>query len=289
MRSAFVIALVLALVLGASNAHAQQAPDREGSRWVPKRQLRVGTGDLITTGAAAGVALGSAIIAPFSKHATGGVFFDEDARDALRLRSMNARYTARDASDVGISLEITWPFLVDALVTAWWYRGNAPLARDMAIVSAETLTLTAAVQGLTADLTSRQRPYGRLCGTELAASSPDCSGAIRYRSFFSGHSANSFAAASMMCVHHLGMGLLGAPWDAVACGSSLSVATATSLFRVMSDMHYASDVIVGAVVGGAIGVLVPALHLTGGRTTTAGRVEVRVAPVGQGLGLMGSF
>ncbi len=264
------------------------------SEWRPRRTLHTDVTDLLVTGGAAGLALSAAIIPPASRHAKGGVLFDEGARDFLRVSSRDGRYIVRDASDVGVSLASTWPFLVDALLTAWWHRGDVRLARNMALVSAEAFTLAAAAQGMTNTLVSRERPYGRLCGTEeLPDSSVDCQGNVRYRSFFSGHSTLSFTSAGLLCVHHLGLGLLGGPWDAMTCVSGFGVAVSTAMFRVMSDMHYATDVSVGAIVGTSVGLLVPWLHLGPPPGTPeaarAGRIDVRVTPVGQGIGLAGSF
>lgn len=264
------------------------------AKWDPKRTVQTSTADLAITGAATGVALAAAIIPPTSKHAKGGVLFDEDARDALRIDSRYGRYAVRDASDVGVSLASTWPFLVDALLTAWWHRGDVKLARNMALVNAEAFMIAAAAQGMTNTLVSRERPYGELCGTdEMPENSVDCQGNVRYRSFFSGHSTLSFTSAGLLCVHHLGLGLLGGPWDTVTCAAGFGVAATTALFRVMSDMHYASDITVGAVIGTSAGLLVPWLHLGPPPGTPAsdraGRVDIRVTPVGQGLGLTGTF
>lgn len=264
------------------------------TEWRPRRTMQATTADLFVTGGAAGIAIAAAIIPPSSKHARGGVLFDEGARDFLRIGSPEGRYLVRDASDVGVSLASTWPFLVDALVTAWWHRGDVKLARNMALVSAEAFMLSAAAQGMTNTFAGRERPYGRLCGTDqLPENGVDCQGNVRYRSFFSGHSTLSFTSAGVLCVNHLGLGLLGGPWDAVTCVTGFGVATSTALFRVMSDMHYATDVTVGAIVGTSVGLLVPWLHLGPPPGTPeierAGRIDVRVAPVGQGIGLTGTF
>ena len=280
--------LALAICVAAPRVHAQE-PDRDGIRWNPKRDMRAGTTDWIVTGGAAGVALGAAIVSPLSDHARGGVLVDEEARDTLRARARQVRFALRDASDVGVSLASTWPFLVDALLTAWWYRGDSRLARDMAIVTAETFSIVAALQGVTNNLVSRERPYGRLCGEPgFPDSSIECEGNVRYRSFFSGHASLSFASASAVCVNHLGVGLLGAPWDALTCASGYVIATTTAMFRVAGDMHYISDVAVGALVGTSIGLLVPSLHLSRPLVETRA-MDVRITPVGQGIGLSGSF
>jgi len=197
---------------GGQGRHIALVFNCDGERagdWQPRRNIYTNTGDVILTGAAASVALGMAIMAPLSKHPRGGVLFDEAARDALRIGNLDSRYMIRDASDVGASITTTWPFLVDALLTAWWYRGDVKLARNMALVAAEAMAITAAAQGLTNTITSRERPYGRLCGGDLPENSVDCEGNVRFRSFFSGHSSITFAAAGVMCWHHVGLGLIG--------------------------------------------------------------------------------
>jgi membrane-associated phospholipid phosphatase len=39
------------------------------------------------------------------------------------------------------------------------------------------------------------------------------------------------------------------------------VATGTAILRIAADRHWATDVIAGAVLGGALGYAIPALHL----------------------------
>lgn len=260
------------------------------ANWRPKRNIYTSTGDVVLTGAAAGIALTTAIVPPQEAHVRGGVLFDEAARDALRLGDRNWRYRVRDASDVGASLLTTWPFLVDALLSAWWYRGDVKLARNMALVAAETLALSTAAQGVTNTIASRERPYGRTCGNDLPENTNDCEGNVRYRSFFSGHAAATFASAGILCWNHLGLRLLGGPWDAMTCVTGYALATTTALFRTMSDMHYASDITLGAIIGTSVGLVVPWMHLSPPITDDRpGRVHVKVAPVGQGFGLAGSF
>jgi len=252
---------------------------------------RVGGSDyaLIVTGAS--VAVAAAVLKPQPRHFYGGVLFDESVRDAVGLRSVQDRYTARDMSDVTLTLLLTSPFFVDALVTAWWYRGSADVAREMAIIDAETLAVVGAIQGVTNGLASRERPYGRECGTELRGDLSDCTGNVRYRSFFSGHAAFSFASAGLVCSHHLRLGLLGGNADTWACVAAAFAAGATASLRVFGDMHYASDILTGALVGTAAGLGIPALHYAKRRpagTATPG-LEVTVVPMSLGAGLVGAF
>ncbi|HVM69066.1 MAG TPA: phosphatase PAP2 family protein [Gaiellaceae bacterium] len=278
-----------ALVGAGRDGHPDEDRGTDGVHWHPRRELRWTTADFVITGAATAVVFGGAVASPRAEHWRGGILFDEDARDLLRVGTLRGRYSVRDASDVGVSLASTWPFLVDALVTAWWYRGRADLARNMALVSAEAFALAAAVQGAANIVGSRERPFGRLCGTEIPEQSVDCEPGVRYRSFYSGHATLAFTSAGLLCANHLGLGLLGRVGDVVTCVSGFTVATMTGVFRVMSDMHYASDVALGALVGTAAGLAVPLLHLERPARPAGDAIDLRLGPVGRGLGVVGTF
>ncbi len=249
------------------------------------------TGDYVITGAAGAVALAAAIIKPQPRHAIGGVLFDESVRNTLRIGNTSTRYIARDISDVGVSLAVTWPVFVDSLITAWWYRGSREVAQEMALIDLQTLAIAGAVQGATNVFVSRERPYGRDCGGDLPEATYDCDGTTRYRSFFSGHSTFSFASAALVCVHHFEHDLLGAPYDAISCAAGYAVAATTATMRVVSDVHYATDAITGALVGTAIGYAVPLLHYRRKTIGSAkvGGVRLQLVPSLGGAGVAGSF
>jgi len=261
---------------------------------------RFSTADWIITGAGAAVALASAIVPPVNKHTAGPWLFDEDVRDAIRLRDPQARFNARDVSDVILSLEATWPFFVDALITVWWFRGSPDAAAQMALVDGEALAIVTAIQGATNTIASRERPYGQNCGTgEQPQQTNECEGNVRHHSFFSGHSAFTFMSAGLICTHHIQHGLLRGAGDSIACVVAYAGAAATATLRVMGDMHYATDVLTGAAVGTAVGLAVPLLHyrnvnvanetIRGERKHKPYGVDVSVIPVGAGLGLGGTF
>lgn len=255
------------------------------------------TADWIVTAAGGATTLAMAIIAPVPQHKlTGPIGFDEQVRNTLRADKLANRYIYRDASDVGLSLTVSWPFVADALTTAWWYRGSREAAQEMALIDLEALTMVGAIQGITNVIASRERPYGQDCGQgELPADALDCVGNVHYRSFFSGHSAFSFTGAALICAHHSKLELLGAPWDAISCAGGYAVAATTASFRVAADMHYASDVLLGAAVGTLVGYAVPLLHyssLGGGSTkkvSAAGELRLHLIPAPNGLGLAGTF
>jgi len=295
-RAAALAACASVLALSAP-ARAEPIPQRGGfapeapPRDPPYLAAPV-VGDYVIVGAGGAIALGNAIASPQPKHWRGGVLFDESVRDALRIGSIDGRYKVRDASDVGLSLEVTWPFLVDGLITAWYADKDPELARRMVLVDAEALAIVAAVQETATTVASRERPYGRDCGTDIPDKSVDCDSNARYRSFFSGHSGLSFTSASLVCVHHLKADLLGGPWDALSCVGGYAVAATTATFRIMGDMHYATDVITGALVGTAVGLGIPLLHSKPSDRETvsgAGAVRIDIIPVAAGLGIGGIF
>jgi membrane-associated phospholipid phosphatase len=265
------------------------APAAEGMARLRWDHPRFSTLDWIVTASGGAITLGAAIVQPMPRHAVGGVLFDESVRDALRLGDSNARYIARDISDVGVSLVVTWPIFVDSLTTAWWYRGSREAAQEMALIDLETLAITGAVQGVTNVLVSRERPYVRDCGTAIPANTLDCDGTTRYRSFFSGHSAFSFASAALVCVHHFENDLLGAPYDAISCVAGYAVAATTATMRVVSDVHYSTDALTGALVGTLIGYGVPWLHYRRAASPTVGSVKLQIVPTLGGAGVMGVF
>lgn len=293
MIRTFVVG-ALVLCVGAPAARAEELYPQRDHFGPPLtwRWKRFGAADYAVTGGGGALMLAFAIIKPRAQHSlSGGILFDETARDALRAPSIDSRYAFRDASDVGVSLAVTWPFFADALTTAWWYRGSRDAAQEMALIDMEAFAVAGAVQGITNVMVSRERPYGRTCGTdELPEDSIDCSGSGHYRSFFSGHTTFSFTGAALVCSHHFQNSLLGAPWDALSCAGAYAVAGTTATFRIVGDDHYASDVIIGALVGTAVGYGVPLLHYRDPNASARnGAFQLTVLPLGTSLKLVGTF
>jgi len=96
-------------------------------------------------------------------------------------------------------------------------------------------------------------------------------------SFFSGHTAGSFAFTfSLFSTIHRRKPCSPLSWVVLAFGVAASSMIATG--RVMSGKHFPTDVIVGAGVGTAMGLAIPALH-------DSPEIPLRVAYFGNGLGL----
>jgi membrane-associated phospholipid phosphatase len=256
------------------------------------RSSRFSGVDWLASLAGGAITLTAAIVPPRARHSLGGgILFDNSVRNALRAHTLANRYIARDASDVGQSLMMSWPLVADSLTAAWWYRGSRDVAEQMALIDLEAFAISGAIQGVTNSLVSRERPYGPDCGSaQLPADATDCSGATHYRSFFSGHATISFTGAALICMHHFENDLIGPPWDALSCAGGYAVAATTATFRVVSDQHYASDVITGALVGTLVGYGVPWLHYRHkGEHATPNSLQLHLVPALGGLGVLGIF
>jgi membrane-associated phospholipid phosphatase len=253
---------------------------------------RMDAPEIVVTGASAGIALAGAIATPLKTGWTGGILFDDAARNALRLSSYQARLDVRDASDVGLALISTFPVLVDSALVAYWYRGSDDVALQMTLIDAEAVSISAGLQGAVNFFSGRARPYVRDCGGAVPSNSIDCNTTSENRSFFSGHSAISFTSAGLICAHHLRLHLFDSGADAVTCVTALVAAAGIATMRVMGDMHYASDVLTGAILGTSVGLGVPLLHhYTGHEVDQSARSDVtlHIVPIAFGAALGGTF
>lgn len=204
--------------------------------------------------------------AAFEPNWRGGILFDDEVRNGLRLRSFDQRDSSAIASEVMQWVLIGFPFLVDALATAGIGEGSWDLALQMGLISVEAYVVSLVFWRITSLLTRRERPLTGLC--REGDTSPHCSdpNLRATESFFSNQATNAFTGAGLTCLHHTSMPL----WndeaaDATACVSALTIAAMVGLLRVMSDFEYLTDVITGAVVGLASGWVLPyLLHYQGG-------------------------
>lgn len=103
-------------------------------------------------------------------------------------------------------------------------------------------------------------------------------------------------SAGLICAHHLNVPLYGggAP-DIAACGTAVGLGLATGWMRMTADRHYASDIIVGTVLGFGGGFGLPLLlHYRGlAPTRQVAGTTITVFPQASerelGLGLYGWF
>jgi membrane-associated phospholipid phosphatase len=139
--------------------------------------------------------------------------------------------------------------------------GRSDDAVTLGAMFGEAALLTAGATYLTKVVAGRRRPflYNEDLSVEeryLIASTGSDKPTM---SFFSGHASAAFAAATFSSTvfqnAHGTSALSHLVW-----GSTLSLATLTAYARVKAGVHFPSDVIVGALVGGTIGYLIPSFH-----------------------------
>jgi membrane-associated phospholipid phosphatase len=279
------------LVVPALPEPAQGTPRQWHPGW-----RRFGLWDYVLTAAGLIAAGGSALIPTSPGRWQARSRVDEWVRDRIGVQTYDRGRTARDISDLGLSVAVAYPFLIDSLVVTFWHRNSHDVATQMALVNVEGISTAMALQGLTAGLTSRQRPYVRDCGVTMDGRLRDCRGRKPYRSFFSGHTTLAFAAAGVSCSNHAHHAVFGTPAsDVSSCAATLALATTVGAMRIVGDQHYLSDVAVGAAVGTLSGVGIPwLLHYgpSAKRRSLPSRrpaVTLSLVPVPQGLGVGGTF
>jgi len=154
---------------------------------------------------------------------------------------------------------------------------------DQLLLYGQTIAINGLLAQAAKHLVQRPRPYlyndsaaARAYGREHRADSR--------KSFYSGHAALSFGAAVS------GAYLLGAADEhptarRIAWGAGIAVATTTAGLRVRAGKHFYSDVVVGALIGSAVGYLVPALHAEDAPYAPDG-AELAAASLGIAAGLV---
>jgi membrane-associated phospholipid phosphatase len=265
----------------------------EGTRraWDPGWR-RFGLGHAVLTGTAIAVGAAGGAIPASPGRFTGRNDLDEWGRTHLGYDDYERGRWARELSDVTIASTLTYPLLIDSLIVMYWYRESPDVAAQMALISVEAVSVAAAIQTPVAGFSSRERPYGRDCGVTIDGQRTDCTSNKRYRSFFSGHTALSFAGASVSCAHHLRHAVFGgAAADGVSCGAGFAFAATTGMMRIVGRQHYITDVGVGAVAGTLSGFGIPwLLHYgpfarVGGPDAVVTRLQL--VPVPNGIGVQG--
>jgi membrane-associated phospholipid phosphatase len=229
---------------------------------------RFSTTESIVTTALALQAASALLLYPTPKaNWRGGILFDDGVRGALRLGDRSARDKAARWSDHLYHALLAYPLLVDTAVVTWGVRGSNDVATEMLAMNLEAYAFTGAI-AVSAEKLGRVRPAARGCQDDPSYSDKCGKAADLNSSFLSGHTSLAFASAGLMCAHHQNLELYGGGVaDVLACLGALSAASTAGVLRVMSDNHYASDVLLGMGVGLLGGYGLPTLlHYSHGRS-----------------------
>jgi len=265
-------AIVVSLASGAVAAAEQQTSE---DSW-PARWNKIGP---VEAGVVGGLATSLIFLefllkAPSTPRWDEPILFDAGARSALRAGSPGARSRAATASDFGYGGLPLYAIAVEAGLVTWRGKGKGDIALQLALINGEALAINGVISRVTEKASGRKRP-------DAGTGTPD------YTAFPSGHTSTAFTIAAGLCVQHAGLEIYGGVADKLVCPAAATVATATGLLRIVSDRHWASDVLAGAVLGTVVGATVSWAHMhdAGG----APRTTFSLGPGGRSLLYGGRF
>jgi membrane-associated phospholipid phosphatase len=188
----------------------------------------------------------------------GGILFDDAVRSGLRLESQSGRQKARSIGDLPYYAAGLIPLVVDPVLVAWLGHGDPKAALNLGLVALESFSYVGFLSFVSTRISVRERPDSAEC----RRLHPDGSGCeeVDTEAFWSGHTSIVAVSAGVVCANHRYLPL----WkykalDLAACVFSTAGALGTGVSRLLSDRHYATDVIAGSIVGFGIGYAVPVL------------------------------
>jgi membrane-associated phospholipid phosphatase len=234
---------------------------RSGLHWHEHwRQAGVPEYVSVTALAAGSIAVGFLVPAPTSPKWTGPILFDSAVRDALRIDSASGRQTAATVSDVLFAWEVLHPTVIDPLLFAWWVRQSPFVAWQMALINAQAYAFTFLMSDVVKRVAARERPWVSTGDCAQNPSGPECGSGGSNMSFYSGHAAVTATGAGLICAHHTQLSLYqNEVLDKGTCALAVIGTAVTGAMRIASDAHWATDVVVGHLMGYTSGYLMPTL------------------------------
>ncbi len=295
----------VALVTFAPNVHAAD-PDRvEWSKDWPRVHLAEVVDVVGLTAASYAI---DAYWTPLkSPNWSGPILFDRWARNQLVGQSYATQHAAAEMADTLYKAGTLGPYIIDVYFVALGVHQNADVALQMGLINLQSLGLSGVTTLAAEHLVGRARPYVQDCEPNGDVRDAHgnlllnhCDGIGDYQSFWSGHVAAVGTMAGLTCVHHQHLPLYGGGFaDLAPCLLMIGAAVTTGVGRMISDRHWASDVIVGGAVAFGSGYLLPsALHYGFNGGKPIGEVQTKnfrfvptpqVFPSGGGFALNGMF
>lgn len=196
--------------------------------------------------------------APHEPRWSGPILFDAAARDAFVARSSDGRNRAATISDffefAPGSLAVAESLIVPLAFDDW----NTDVAWQLTAINLQSFAISALLARSGHHLGARRRPDVEPCREDPNYDHRCFKGSNA--SFPGGHPAGAFTGFGLLCAHHLNLKFFGggAPEVAVCAVGAVGGIT-TAMLRLNADRHYATDVIVGSMLGIASGFVVPML------------------------------
>lgn len=219
---------------------------------------------------------------------------DLPIRNALLARTEEGRQRARTVADTTWHVVQYYPVVVDGLLVPLAFdKLNADVAWQLSVINWQTLGLTGIVTRIAHKTVPRGRPSTWECERDRSAPKP-CPEAGP--GFFSGHVAMTTAGAALSCSHHAALPLYGrGPAGTLTCMALSTGAVAVGIGRITADKHWASEILVGHLVGAGFGLGMPWLLAYRYPQKPAASSAMRSAwipvpmPGGGGLSFIGQF
>jgi membrane-associated phospholipid phosphatase len=190
----------------------------------------------------------------------GGILFDDWIRDRTAIHNPETRTPLIRLTDAMFYGAMGYR-LFDSVVVPGLIRGNADTALQMSLIDLEVFGFVAITLWGSQAIFGRERPEVDRCGEPaFRESEPSCKhgSAEPNRSFYAGHPAVGMAAAGLTCVHHANLPLYGGgAGDTLPCGAMIGAAVMNGVGRVLTENHYATDLVVGLGLGAVAGWVLP--------------------------------
>ena len=143
---------------------------------------------------------------------------------------------------------------------------------DISTMYLQTMLIAGTVPYLTKAIVQRYRPFIYQPNVDFEIKN-DADGR---RSFFSGHSATSFASAVFFAKVYSDY-YPNSKYLPIVWGTSLILASTVAILRVEAGKHFLSDIITGAIFGSVVGYVIPELHQIKDKSYSLDISPIRIA------------
>jgi membrane-associated phospholipid phosphatase len=254
-RASLFCAVLVSALVSAENAAAQPSTLQWQPNWPRFSAVETGVTALLTA-----QMISVLLWYPDPKdNWDGGILFDDAVRSSLRATTRAGRSRAALVSDVLYVALAAYPTLIDSVLVADQVHRQPDVALQTFAMNMEAYAVAGAVS-LTVSRVGRARPLKSRCDQDPNYS-PKCGNEANLNSsFISGHTTLAFTSAGLMCAHHQYLPLYGGGTpDLIACLTGVAAASTVGVTRMISDNHYASDVLLGMGLGWFAGYVLPVL------------------------------